>query len=214
MSRARRSDGDLTKQKILQSAGQLIAQHGFAQTTNKAIAQMAEVDLAAINYHFDGRDGLYKAVLAEAHQHFLDEKVLIAIANAAIAPEQKLAQLFETLITNVTTIERWYSKIFILEMLSPSPYLIEFIETNALTKFQLILKIVSEIIDIDVNNPILMPSVLSIIAPIFVMILANKDFSNPVQVISAMPKQDLVEHFKTFSLAGLAAVKAKHDKTH
>lgn len=58
MSRNRRSDGDATKAKILDAAGNLIAQHGFAQTSNKAIAQAAEVDLAAINYHFNGRDGL------------------------------------------------------------------------------------------------------------------------------------------------------------
>ena len=64
MSRAGRSDGDLTKSKILDAAGRLIAQDGFAKTTSKAIAKLAEVDLAAINYHFDGRDGLYRAVLA------------------------------------------------------------------------------------------------------------------------------------------------------
>ena len=58
MSRAGRSDGDLTKSKILDAAGRLIAQDGFAKTTSKAIAKLAEVDLAAINYHFDGRDGL------------------------------------------------------------------------------------------------------------------------------------------------------------
>ncbi|EEH69933.1 transcriptional regulator, TetR family, partial [Acinetobacter sp. ATCC 27244] len=57
MSRARRSDGDITKSKILEAAGQLIAQNGFAKTSNKQIAKTAEVDLAAINYHFDGRDG-------------------------------------------------------------------------------------------------------------------------------------------------------------
>ena len=51
MSRAGRSDGDLTKSKILDAAGRLIAQDGFAKTTSKAIAKLAEVDLAAINYH-------------------------------------------------------------------------------------------------------------------------------------------------------------------
>jgi AcrR family transcriptional regulator len=55
MSRNRRSDGDITKARILDAAGNLIAQHGFAQTSNKAIAQAANVDLAAINYHFKGR---------------------------------------------------------------------------------------------------------------------------------------------------------------
>ena len=41
MSRAGRSDGDLTKSKILDAAGRLIAQDGFAKTTSKAIAKLA-----------------------------------------------------------------------------------------------------------------------------------------------------------------------------
>lgn len=73
MSRARRSDGDLTKSKILEAAGRLIAQLGWAKTSNKEIVKLAEVDLAAINYHFGGRDGLYQAVLSEAHAHYLNE---------------------------------------------------------------------------------------------------------------------------------------------
>jgi AcrR family transcriptional regulator len=90
MSRTRRSDGDVTKSKILEAAGNLIAQNGFAQTTNKAIAQIAEVDLAAINYHFEGRDGLYKAVLAEAHTHYINEQQLFELVQSSIPPIKNL----------------------------------------------------------------------------------------------------------------------------
>ena len=49
MSRAGRSDGDLTKSKILDAAGRLIAQDGFEKTKSKAIAKLAQVDLDASN---------------------------------------------------------------------------------------------------------------------------------------------------------------------
>ena len=94
MSRAGRSDGDLTKSKILDAAGRLIAQDGFAKTTSKAIAKLAEVDLAAINYHFDGRDGLYRAVLAEAHTHYIDEQELLTLLNSSKTPTEKLEAFF------------------------------------------------------------------------------------------------------------------------
>ena len=83
MPRARRSDGDATKARIIEAAGQLIAQNGWAKTTNKAIAKNAEADLAAINYHFAGRDGLYRAVLTEAHAHYLNEARLREIAGSS-----------------------------------------------------------------------------------------------------------------------------------
>ena len=56
-NRGTRADGELTRTRILETAGQLFAAHGFAATPSKAIAAQAEVDLASINYHFGSRNG-------------------------------------------------------------------------------------------------------------------------------------------------------------
>ena len=53
MPRARRSDGDATKARIIEAAGQLIAQNGWAKTTNKAIAKNAEAVLHAVFERFE-----------------------------------------------------------------------------------------------------------------------------------------------------------------
>ena len=66
-TRVLRADGEVTRSRILEAAGELIALHGFAETPSKAIATQAGVDLASINYHFGSRGGLYQAVLIEAH---------------------------------------------------------------------------------------------------------------------------------------------------
>ncbi len=121
MSRAGRSDGDLTKSKILDAAGRLIAQDGFAKTTSKAIAKLAEVDLAAINYHFDGRDGLYRAVLAEAHTHYIDEQELLTLLNSSKTPTEKLQAFFESLIGKLVETDVWHSKVFVRELFHRPP---------------------------------------------------------------------------------------------
>ncbi len=59
--RALRTDGEATYNRILETAGKLFATSGFAETSSKAIAAKAEVDLASINYHFGSRSGLYQA---------------------------------------------------------------------------------------------------------------------------------------------------------
>lgn len=53
-----------TKLKILSAAELLIAQLGFGGTSIRAIAAAADVNIAAVNYHFGSKDQLFEAVFA------------------------------------------------------------------------------------------------------------------------------------------------------
>ena len=64
-------DGRETGEKIIECAGQLIAEKGFASVTSKEICRAAGVNLAAVNYHFGSRDGLYLAVLENVQQYLI-----------------------------------------------------------------------------------------------------------------------------------------------
>ncbi len=48
-----------TKEKILSVANQLFAEKGFDGTSIRDIASVAEVNVAAINYHFENKEKLY-----------------------------------------------------------------------------------------------------------------------------------------------------------
>lgn len=63
-----------TKERILKVANELFASLGFAATTVRDIAQRAEVNLAAINYHFKNKENLYWAVF-DWNYTFLDEHI-------------------------------------------------------------------------------------------------------------------------------------------
>lgn len=52
-----------TKQRLIQAGMLLFGLHGLEATTTRALAQEAGVNLAAIPYHFGGKEGLYNAVL-------------------------------------------------------------------------------------------------------------------------------------------------------
>ncbi|MCU4480919.1 TetR/AcrR family transcriptional regulator [Acinetobacter ursingii] len=207
MSRSRRRDGDLTKAKIIEAAGHLIAQEGLAQTTNKAIAQLAQVDLAAINYHFEGRDGLYKAVLVEAHRHYIDEQQLAELVQSSLSPTRKLEVFFETLIQKLVEKDLWHSKVFIRELFAPSPYLEQFMAHDGARKFHYIRQIISQVSGLDENHPSILPCVLSVVAPCMMLIIASNNVPTPLQNISQMDSQQLLQHLITFSLAGLQAIK-------
>jgi AcrR family transcriptional regulator len=53
-----------TRDRILDAAERLFAEHGFEQTSLRALTAEAEVNLAAVNYHFGGKERLFEAVLA------------------------------------------------------------------------------------------------------------------------------------------------------
>ena len=52
-----------TKTRILDGAEQLFAREGFHNTSLRALTQLAEVNLAAVNYHFGSKDALLEAVV-------------------------------------------------------------------------------------------------------------------------------------------------------
>lgn len=55
----------LTKEKILQAATIIFSEKGFRDTTIREISGKAQVNLAAINYHFRDKKSLYHAVLED-----------------------------------------------------------------------------------------------------------------------------------------------------
>lgn len=63
--------GDTVK-KILDAAESLFAEHGFAETSLRSITGKAQVNLAAVNYHFGSKKALIQAVFARYLDPFVD----------------------------------------------------------------------------------------------------------------------------------------------
>ena len=64
---------DTTKARILEAAGNVFAQKGFEAGTVREICQLADVNLAAINYHFGDKRRLYLAAVSHAYSSRQDE---------------------------------------------------------------------------------------------------------------------------------------------
>ena len=51
-----------TKERILGAAEELFAQHGFAGTSLRQVTSRADVNIAAVNYHFGSKENLVNEV--------------------------------------------------------------------------------------------------------------------------------------------------------
>ncbi|MCI0421987.1 MAG: TetR family transcriptional regulator, partial [Acidobacteria bacterium] len=64
-----------TQPRILDAAEKLFARHGFESTSLRAIIASAGVNLAAIHYHFRGKEGLIRAVIERRFAPINDERL-------------------------------------------------------------------------------------------------------------------------------------------
>ncbi len=96
-----------TVTRILDSAEQLFAEKGFAETSLRMITTRAKVNLAAVNYHFGSKKDLIQAVFARFLTPFcskLDKEMAVMIEKT---PNPKLDDvlgvLARTMLTGVTS---------------------------------------------------------------------------------------------------------------
>lgn len=86
--RPSRSHSSATRRRLLDAAGERFAARGFRGATLREIAERAGANLAAANYHFGSKEGLYLEV-ARAHFEALERR--LAEQGAAVGGEEDMA---------------------------------------------------------------------------------------------------------------------------
>jgi len=81
---------EVTRDRILKAAERLFAEHGYEGTSVRAIVAKARVNQAAINYHFDGKDGLYRDVLRGAFRALTEHQLSHADEVKSMSREEAL----------------------------------------------------------------------------------------------------------------------------
>lgn len=76
----------------MKAAERLFAERGYDATSIRAIVAKARVNQAAINYHFDGKDGLYREVLRAAFGALTEQQLEHADEMKAMSREAALAE--------------------------------------------------------------------------------------------------------------------------
>jgi TetR/AcrR family transcriptional regulator, regulator of cefoperazone and chloramphenicol sensitivity len=76
----------------MRAAERLFAESGYDGTSIRAIVAKAKVNQAAINYHFDGKDGLYREVLRVAFRALTEHQLEHAEELRSMSREEALSQ--------------------------------------------------------------------------------------------------------------------------
>jgi TetR/AcrR family transcriptional regulator, regulator of cefoperazone and chloramphenicol sensitivity len=123
--RPRAADHDLaTKERLLQEATRLFAERGFQKVTVRDICTAAHANVAAVNYHFGGKPGLYDDVLRAAIRVMQSTTDEIARAGAGRPPEQQLTQFIHIFLQRVLEGRNgWIHRLMMHETQNPTPAL-------------------------------------------------------------------------------------------
>lgn len=84
-----RGDGEKTREALIDAAGTLAAERGWANVAAKDVCDMAGVNCASVNYWFGGRDELYEAVLQKIPDTIFSQELEIEMVQYE-TPEEAL----------------------------------------------------------------------------------------------------------------------------
>jgi AcrR family transcriptional regulator len=111
-----------TRQRLLEVAGAVFAEQGFKRATVREICKRADANVAAINYHFGDKQGLYSETLRYWVRESLAKYPPNLGVDESATPEQKLHAYVRSFFWRIFDEGRpsWYGKLMAREMIEPT----------------------------------------------------------------------------------------------
>ncbi len=204
-----------TRERILLAAVTVFAEKGFKGATVREICSKAgAANLNSVIYYFNGKENLYKAVLAfmfEDADKFLPPESEQEAARAA--PEKRLALFIRTYCRIIyvvnSRLDADLSAIFARELTHPSPFLAEMVARYIRPSSEELRSILREILGGSPPAPVVRDCEACIMGQIYHHLLARPliEGTDPDHPDISSRIDSFAEHVSRFTLGGLESVK-------
>jgi TetR/AcrR family transcriptional regulator, regulator of cefoperazone and chloramphenicol sensitivity len=196
-----------TEKRLLEAAGEIFAEYGYRAATVRQICEKAGANLAAVNYHFGDKEGLYMAVLRSVPSAQA-EKYPSALGLAAEArAEQKLCAYIRSLLHRVFDEGRpgWHTKIMAREIIEPTRAFDALVEEAARPLHKEVASIVRELLGSAATDESVRLCALSIVSQCVYYHHARTVILRlyPEQKYGADDIERLIAHITNFSLSAV-----------
>jgi TetR/AcrR family transcriptional regulator, regulator of cefoperazone and chloramphenicol sensitivity len=198
-----------TRERLLRTAARLFADRGFKKVTVRDICRIAHANVAAVNYHFGDKLGLYREVVQLAAD-VLRSTTDSAIQGAAgCAAEEKLRRFVEVQLRRMLGVERddWIFRLINREIADPTPAFDTLVDYGLRPRLEYLSSIVAEILGCAPQDPRVMRSVISVQTQAVAYLpngigarIGLKARLNPAET------DEIARHITQFSLAGIHAL--------
>jgi len=205
---ARSADRE-TRQRLLHAAERLFAERGFKHVTVREICRAARANVAAVNYHFGDKLGLYRQIVQSAVERMQATTEAARDAGTGRPAEEQLRQYILTvnrrlLAASDGTLQRVITR----EMYDPTPALDELIEQGLRPRLDHLSALIARVLGCDPDDPRVLRCAASIQAQTIAYLpnaVADR-MGRPVKLTGARI-DEIAAHIAEFSLAGLDAIR-------
>ncbi|HKB12974.1 MAG TPA: CerR family C-terminal domain-containing protein [Vicinamibacterales bacterium] len=201
-----------THERLLHAAEQLFAERGYSNVTVRDICHAARANVAAVNYHFGDKLGLYREVLQIAIDAMRSTTEAARDAAIGSSPEEQLRRYIAVFIRRVMSSDhQMVHQLIQRELDDPTVALDALIEHGVRPRVEYLAGLVSAIIGSKPTDPVTLRCVGSIMAQTLIYIRRNPIAERLGFSFTGTPKQidEAARHIAEFSVAGIRAVAAR-----
>ena len=205
-----RKDGEETRRNILTAACRVFSEKGFHEATHAEICRLAGVNNAAINYHFDGKEELYRAVWKHTIELMHDLYPVDADDAHGLSGEEKLLGFVTTLLRKMTDHSQlgWSHRLHLQEISHPTGMIDDLLKKSRMPYQQYLLSIIRELLGDKATNDAVRYCEKSIVGQVRTFRFGLNDA--PQRNWKRLSEKQLrmaAEHITRFSLAGIDATR-------
>ncbi len=206
-----------TRQRLLDAAGEVFADAGFRAATVRDICAKAEANVAAVNYHFGDKEGLYQEVVAYAHGCAMATHPPPADV-ARLTPAEQLTAFVRAFLARLLDAGRpaWHGRLMARELVEPTAALDRIVRDSIRAQSELLMGIVRAVAGVPLPLTSVRRAAMSVVGqclfyeharPVIGRLFPDLGFGGTE--IAA-----LADHISAFSLAGIAALakRSAHEK--
>lgn len=197
-----------TRERLIEAAGEMFAELGFHHTTVRQICERAGANIAAVNYHFRDKTGLYTEVVRQSMRAAHLEAVRAAFDQNAPA-EVIMHAVIKTRLESLRGLDLgdWHFRIFAHELAKPTPA-IDVVVNEAIRPLYLrMCKLIGSLLGLPADHQKTRLCAQSIIGQILFYAFARPVISrlSPDMKLTAAQIDLIADHITEFSLAYLRA---------
>ncbi len=199
-----------TQRRILEAAGKVFSERGFRNATVREICGEAGVNIAAINYHFGDKKGLYHDTL-KYWQAVAFEKYPLARPGPAGSSEERLEWFIRQFMNRIFDKGKGsrFGKLVARELFDPTDGLDVVVERAMKPTMLSLSAIVGEILDKKPDDDEVRLCCMSIVGQAFYFFYAQPVITRLLRKtgLKTSDVESVVDHITRFSLAAMKARK-------
>lgn len=198
-----------TRQRLLEAAGAVFAEVGFQRATIRDICHRAGANLAAVNYHFRDKEGLYVAVA-----HYAQTCAAPGMPGGGLdlnaSPEKLLRMFVGTFLQRAMGCDRlaWYGKLMAREMSEPTGMLERIIDEEIRPRAAILENLVSRLIGPGQSQWRIRACMRSVVSQCIYYHLCRPVIErlHPEQKYEPEDMEQLADHITSFTLHALRGI--------